>query len=313
MNYQALIYFKTLAELKHYTRAAAKLYISQPALTKSIHNLELELGAPLFQRDGRNIALTNYGTLFYPYAKKAIESINDGIEAFTHLLNTETNVIFMSCLYSMYSFFLTEKITQFRQLHPNYTFSLEYKFTTAILNDVLERHSELGICSDFYATEKFTSIDCALLYKEPVCFIVGKHHPLAKRKIVEPVELIDFPFIPYHQSRLGTNKIMYDICAPFGKEPIFSTDGYSDIGVLNLVAMNEGFAIVPASSYLHLDHVVQLNVNIGKPLFRNVNLIWNKDYPLSKIGASFRTMLLSQANFDKNRPSGFLNKPHSQK
>ena len=102
MNYQALIYFKTLAELKHYTRAAAKLYISQPALTKSIHNLELELGAPLFQRDGRNIALTKYGTLFYPYAKQAIESIDDGIEAFSHLLNTETNVIFMSCLYSMW-------------------------------------------------------------------------------------------------------------------------------------------------------------------------------------------------------------------
>mgnify|MGYP003023843164 CR=1 FL=1 len=49
MNFQSLVYFKTVAELQHYTKAASTLFITQPALSKAIHNLEVELGVTLFQ------------------------------------------------------------------------------------------------------------------------------------------------------------------------------------------------------------------------------------------------------------------------
>ena len=64
MEIQQLQYFKTVAQLQHMTRAAEKLSISQPALSKSISNIEKELGIPLFDRQGRSIFLNRYGQLF---------------------------------------------------------------------------------------------------------------------------------------------------------------------------------------------------------------------------------------------------------
>lgn len=300
MNYQTLIYFKTVAELQHYTKAAAKLYITQPALSKAIQGLEEELGAPLFKRDGRNITLTKYGELLYPYAKRAIENIDDGILAFNKLLNEDTSNVFISCLYCVYSFFLPEKILHFRKLYSKCKFSIEYKFTTAILMDVLDGHSELGISSSFCPEDFFgnktiaDSLEWKPLYNEPICFIAGKNHPLAKKKKIDPAELCDIPFIPYHKSKLGTNKVIYDICAKYGKTPKMAAEGYSDIGVFNLVAMNEGIAIVPASGYFHSDQVVRLNIDTDIPMTRVINLVWSKNRPLSKLATKFRNLLLQQ-------------------
>ena len=64
MEIQQLQYFKTVAQLQHMTRAAEKLSISQPALSKSISNIEQELGIPLFDRQGRSIFLNRHGQLF---------------------------------------------------------------------------------------------------------------------------------------------------------------------------------------------------------------------------------------------------------
>ncbi len=64
MEIQQLEYFKTVAEMQHMTQAAEKLNISQPALSKSISNIEQEIGVPLFDRQGRSINLNRYGKLF---------------------------------------------------------------------------------------------------------------------------------------------------------------------------------------------------------------------------------------------------------
>lgn len=65
MEIEQLQYFKTVATMQHMTRAAEILSISQPALSKSISNIEQELGVPLFDREGRSIYLNRFGQLFY--------------------------------------------------------------------------------------------------------------------------------------------------------------------------------------------------------------------------------------------------------
>lgn len=65
MTLDQLYYFKKIAELQHFTKAATELFISQPSLTHSMHKLEKELGIALFQKRGRNIALTKHGKEFY--------------------------------------------------------------------------------------------------------------------------------------------------------------------------------------------------------------------------------------------------------
>ena len=75
MNLRQLYYFRTIAELEHYTQAAEKLYVSQSNLSHAIQEMEEELNVKLFVRKGRNIKLTKYGELFLPYVQKTIETL----------------------------------------------------------------------------------------------------------------------------------------------------------------------------------------------------------------------------------------------
>lgn len=79
MNLRQLQYFKTIAELEHYTRAAEKLYVSQSNLSHSIQELEDELNVEFFVRKGRNIKLTKYGELFLPYVSQALNLLDTGV------------------------------------------------------------------------------------------------------------------------------------------------------------------------------------------------------------------------------------------
>ena len=81
MTLDQLYYFRKLAELQHFSKAAAELYISQPSLSYSIKNLEKELGAPLFQKNGRNVVLTKYGKEFYNYVAEVLTQLETGVSA----------------------------------------------------------------------------------------------------------------------------------------------------------------------------------------------------------------------------------------
>ena len=250
MNFQSLVYFKTVAELQHYTKAASTLFITQPALSKAIHNLEVELGVTLFQKEGRNVTLTPSGAAFYEYVKRAVDEINNGIAAVQHRADVERNIIFVSALFSNYTEFLPEKIAQFRKMNPTYRFRIEYKYTSIIVNDVLQGNSELGLCSNLSPDDPvLCSLDRRVIHKEPVGLIVGKNHPFAHRSSVSVEDLRDERFIVYIRSFRGTNQMLYDLCSPYGFEPNIAMEAYNDYGVLNSVASGDGIAIIPTTRF----------------------------------------------------------------
>ena len=81
MEINQLRYFCCAAELGSFSKAAANLYITQPALSKSIAKLEAELGAPLFERNGTHINLTHSGKTFLPYCHNILNSIESSLTA----------------------------------------------------------------------------------------------------------------------------------------------------------------------------------------------------------------------------------------
>ena len=81
MNLDYLRYFVKLAEVRHYTRAAEQLCISQPSLSHAIRQLETELGVPLFEKNGRNTTLTRFGTDFLSCAQRTLAALDDGVTA----------------------------------------------------------------------------------------------------------------------------------------------------------------------------------------------------------------------------------------
>ena len=81
MNLQHLYYFKTLAEIKNFSRAAEALYISQPGLSYAISSLEKELGETLISREGKEVALTEKGRVFLDYVNMSLKDLEDARQA----------------------------------------------------------------------------------------------------------------------------------------------------------------------------------------------------------------------------------------
>ena len=133
-------------------------------------------------------------------------------------------------------------------MNPTYRFRIEYKYTSIIVNDVLQGNSELGLCSNLSPDDPvLCSLDRRVIHKEPVGLIVGKNHPFAHRSSVSVEDLRDERFIVYIRSFRGTNQMLYDLCSPYGFEPNIAMEAYNDYGVLNSVASGDGIAIIPTT------------------------------------------------------------------
>lgn len=294
MNYQHLVYFRKVAELQHLSKAALVLHVTQPALTKAIYALEKELRFPLFKKDGRNIILTHYGEVFYKYIDRGLNEINSGVSTVRHMAECDSKTIFVMALFSMYSVFLPKHINSFKQANPGCSISVEYGYSSQILENVLNGHCNLGICSNFEITGEYSSLEKAHLYNEPIYFFAKADHPLAGKKIFLK-ELRDENFVVYRRSRVGVSKMLMDLCDKAGFRPRIMAEGLNDLGMLNLVASGEGIALMPQPIYLQqTEEVVPLDILDCRNLTRNINVIWSKDANFTPYMKKFRDMLINQ-------------------
>lgn len=93
MNLKHLEFFITLAKTEHMAKAAELLGISQPSLSYAINNLEDELGAPLFEKDGRNIKLTNYGKIYLAYVQNSLNTLKEEMNIFLNCLMSIADIL----------------------------------------------------------------------------------------------------------------------------------------------------------------------------------------------------------------------------
>ena len=110
--------FYVVANNGNITKASEELNISQPAISKSIKNLEDQLGGQLFVRTKRGVILTDEGKEFYNYIRQAIEYINNAENKFTDLLNLETGCIKIGISTTLTKEFLLPYLEEFHQLYP---------------------------------------------------------------------------------------------------------------------------------------------------------------------------------------------------
>ena len=170
MDLRQLQYFKKTAELQHVTKAAQELMIAQPALTKSLKQLETELGTELFDRRGRNIYLNKTGEAFLIKVSEALAILEDAQNEVRLSAQKTENTLRLTFLAS--SLQLPYLIKNFKAIHPDVTFltqQYEQKGTS-------EGESDFTVYSSLYEKAQPNS---RLLITEEVCLAVPLDHPLA--------------------------------------------------------------------------------------------------------------------------------------
>ena len=135
INYELYRVFYEVANTGNITKASKKLNISQPAISKSIRNLEEQLGGNLFVRTQKGVILTEEGKIFYNYIKNAVENISNAENEFTNLINLNTGSIRIGVSTTITEKYLLPYLKKYHDLYPNITI---YMYTD-ISNQLLEK------------------------------------------------------------------------------------------------------------------------------------------------------------------------------
>src|SRR3954454_23530557 len=118
MELRQLAYFLAVAEERHFTRAAERVSIAQPAVSQQIRRLEAELGEPLFLRDRRGVTLTPAGDALLPHARAALAAVGEAREAAAALRGLLTGTVALGLVLPPPDRRITRLLGAFRRRHP---------------------------------------------------------------------------------------------------------------------------------------------------------------------------------------------------
>jgi len=242
--------FLAIVRQRGFSRASSILHLSQPAISRRIHLLERELGAPLFERTrGGGVLLTDAGRAFLPHAEALLASVSDGIEAVNALRSISCGTVTLAVVGTLASTKLTDRLRRFREAFP----AIDLRVRTALsaeVSDLVRRgDATLGLR---YELDSNPDLVSSALHDEQMVPVCSAHHRLAyvrrvlsgalvgERWITFPSRL-DAPAEPYSSAL----KHRLAVCGLSAAEiiPIDSLTAQK-----RMVEAGFGLALLPASS-----------------------------------------------------------------
>lgn len=195
MNINLELYkiFCVVANTGNITKASEELMISQPAISKSIKNLEEQLGGDLFIRTKRGVILTDEGKEFYQYIKKAMEYIDNAERKFNDLINLDTGCIKIGIGSTLTKEFLMPFLEIFHEKYPKIDIKIINNITSNLLEQLKNGFIDLVIMTlDNQDYSDFNIIKCK---ERNDCFVANpKYYDLTNKKL-SLKDLNNYPLI----------------------------------------------------------------------------------------------------------------------
>lgn len=304
MTLEQLRIFLAVVEHLHFTRAADALYITQPAVSAAIQNLESEYRVKLFHRIGRHIEITEAGKLLQIEAQKILDRVNITERALKELNNLERGELILGASFTVGNYWLPEKISQFKQLYPNLCIDCTLANAEEIASGTTTGLFDLGLLAGDIKQSLQNNLKQKVVGSDRLQIVVGKSHPWFKRTAINVKELTKTNWI-MRESGLGTQQIFEQALQKWG---IF-LNKLNVILVLNssemikaLVEEGIGAAVVPELmvqkeikfSTLHCVKIEHQSQDITFDIIRPVLLIKHRQRFQTKISQAFEKVLVEK-------------------
>jgi LysR family transcriptional regulator, cyn operon transcriptional activator len=282
MELRHLRYFVKSAELLHFTRAAEALHVSQPTLSQQIRQLETELGAPVFERIGRSVHLTEAGQLFLEHARRALREVEGGRQGIDDLRGLLRGTLRVGVTYCFSVRLVPVIFAEFVQSYPAVHIVVTESTTRGVEQGLINAEFDLGLV---FQSSRATVFEAQELFKEDIIVIVSRKHPLAGSKTLRFRDLKDVR-LALPSEGFSTRQIADAHFAEAGIRPQIVLET-NDVNVL-LAVVRSGAAVsvVSRQAVAHLTDVAKIPLQ-EKGLFRTAALIWPRGTPLTAVGARF--------------------------
>lgn len=273
MELTQLRYFIAVADTRNFTEAAARLHVSQPALSYQIKRLENELGARLFDRTSRKVNLTLDGRTFLPLAQAVLAKADEAVRAMEERLGVETGQVNLGCIPSAGAYIVPTILATFRRSFPGITVRVFEAGANLLERGVLDGEIDFAIVSTPGSPE---NLEVTPLLAEELLLVVPHHHPLAERSAVSLRDLQHEPLIVLGGAfTLGA--ILIDACRRAGFEPQVAYETGTLESVKSFVRHDLGVAVLPRLAMQGPPDGVLVTVPFREPLSRELTMIKAKD------------------------------------
>lgn len=181
MEIRDLNYFCLTAELEHVTKAAEKLGVAQPYLTKIIGQLEAEVGVPLFDKVGRQIKLNHCGEVFYEQAKKVLAAMDNLHTEMDNLLDRPSRTI---TILSNTEAYTTGMIVEFNANKSNYGLSIFYASQKDMISALKSGEADFALTCPPISERETEGIKTDIAFYDVGRILLPPSHPLLKMKVI---------------------------------------------------------------------------------------------------------------------------------
>ncbi|QHT58523.1 LysR family transcriptional regulator [Paenibacillus lycopersici] len=288
MEWQQLEYFRAVGRSEHFTRAAERLAISQPALSRSITHLEETLGVPLFDRVGRSVKLNAYGRLFLARVEKALQEIQDGVNELQQLKDPYTGTVSLSFVMTFGLSLLPDFIGSFNRRYPQVKLQLFQNTTAGIVRQLLDSEADLSILG---LIDLRSQLEWTKLLDEELYIYVPAKHRLAARESIRLEEVADDPFIGFKKG-YSMRSQTEQFCRQAGFSPRVVFEGEDVATVSVLVSSGIGVTLIPAFTGITPSKIKKLRVT--EPVCRReIGLAWLKGRTLSPSADLLRAFIMN--------------------
>lgn len=236
--------FVTVAECGSFTRAAASLHLSQPALTVQIRKLEDALGLRLFDRNTRMVALTRNGAELLPGLGRILREL-DGVLAETRQLSTvERGLVRLALLPSFASGVLPEVIADFRARHPGIGFVIRDVIASAVAELVVSGEADLGLTG---GAVSHADLEILLSGSDRMHAVYPEEHPLAGFATVGIADLAKYPLV-LMDAATSVRQVVDRAFSEAGIAPRVGAEVTYMASAVGMVRAGLGVAILPGSA-----------------------------------------------------------------
>lgn len=286
MELRDMRFFCVAADMEHISRAAEKLEVSQPFLTKVITQLEKELGCKLFDRIGRRVCLNRYGQLFYEDASRILSQVDELQERFARISSDMAQPVILAADTSSYCSDIPLKY-----LAVGGQVKMTYMPREEIIKAIAGGVVDFGISSP-PIHENEVCIETEIVKTETACLLVPAAHPLAGKSCIELSDLNGLNLITSLKGSSVRNNID-SVCRISGVTPNIVLETIDSELILQSVKEGIGCAVFPQSFVDRLKDSESYVVLTIRGAGGQVGLSRNRNAPLTKACEAF-------AGFAKN-------------
>lgn len=285
MELRHIRYFLAVAEELNFTRAAEKLCMAQPPLSRQIQDLEQELGVKLFLRKPHALHLTEEGILFRQYAQQILDLVEKSTEDIREMEKGLQGTLYLASVEGHAPHLFSKWIAGFHALYPHVQYNLWNGNSDEVTNMIMKGLSDLAIIMEPYNAE---GLDAIHVHEEPWIAMIPALHPLAELPgdTIELERLVPYDLIiPSRASRLQEINGWFKNT---GCKPTIRCRIAHMLNAYELTEQGVGIAIYPASAAdIAFGNSVRIKRLINPSVTASYVLIRNRERKLSNVAEEF--------------------------